>query len=226
MANYTNQPDAGIAPDDVAAGTGGDDFAFELEKQPGNRGGMVLVLLLVLSGGGLYFLYDQSSFAKASDPVTDTSVTDSAATTSALQVIRTQLDDTRRTVAIFERINARPFVAVSQLRSNPFSPARDTTVVEKAPVSQAPTEAERRAQLIAEASQDLAKLKLQSTTVNGENSTCTINRTLLHLGQQIKADPAGTEFVVKRVEIETMDGKPVTRVILSAYDVEFVLTRR
>lgn len=227
MANYNmNQNDAGVAPEDIG-GAAADDFGFELEKQPTNKGAMVLVLLLVLGGGGLYFLYDQSSFAKANDPIADNSAV-TAGTTTTLQAIRTQLDETRRTVAIFERVANRPAIPVGELQTNPFSAVRDTAVVAKAPDGGEPTAAQKRAQLLEQATLDLAKLKLQSTILAGADSTCTItingSRRQLRLGDTIKADT--TEFTVVRVELETVDGKPVTRVILSAHEQEFVLTRR
>ena len=220
--NYgTEAPQGFDASAQSPDGSGGDEFMFEDEKKPINRNLVALLLIVLVGGGGLYVMYNRGGLGNQTPPATagDQEARDwLGGASNALGEMRRNLDETRRMVRVFDRIGKRPQVAVSELKSNPFSVMQSAgpQIVETGAAG--PDVEKLRKQVLA--MEDMKGLHVQSVmaAADKEHSSCVINKTVLRVGQQIVSGK--TEFTIERVEAS----RSGSRVVLSAYGQQFIKT--
>lgn len=170
------------------------DFAFAEEKKPINRNMIVLVLIVVLGGGLVYFMYLRSSVEVEQTPASieagkqiDGFIQNGKANMDQLQKM---LLNTQKVVEVFKQDSAEGQVPTEKLKTNPFQFEQSRTNA-GTPVQQITADPAEQARLAA------AKAQLQTILYSPNGSTCIINGRICSEGQKVTID--SVPFVVKEI---------------------------
>ena len=181
------------------------------EKKPGAGKGVLVLLGLVLVGGGGYFYMKQgpaaADAATAQGPDTVTRFLSDG--DAHVKMMKQMLNNSEKVVQRFRQYPTDTQIPLTSLRSNPFRllpPKGDEPVVRHAD-PEGDREAVRQKERKAAATDAAQKLRLQSIFSSGTTKACLINGKLYRLGQQVDG------FTIEEIE--------PTHVIVSMYEFKF-----
>lgn len=175
-----------------ADGGGGDDefdpsFIGSDGPKARNNGFLVLMALVVLGGGGVYFMKmrtspqsaQASAEVKKANETIDKFLTD---TGKNMESMREMLKGTEKVVQLFQNYSDVPQVKLEALKNNPFQSEGVQEGDPDADAKRLARESEKQKQAVIA---DAQKLKLQSVLANVRVPTCMINGKTYTVGNEI-----------------------------------------
>jgi hypothetical protein len=189
-------------------GDGSSAFMSGEDKKPANKGMVVLLGLVLVGGGGYFYMKQSPQVAEAGPSQTDDTVTkflDSGE--QHVQMMKQMLNNSEKVVQRFRTYPEKTQVPLAGLRANPFrskaAGSDDPNKPYDPKASKGETEvAERRA-----AATDAAKkLRLQSIFSSGTTKACLLNGKLYRLGQEVDGFKI-EDIDPKHIIVTTLDGE-------------------
>jgi hypothetical protein len=171
---------------------GDGSFVSEEAKKPMSKSTLVMVVIIALAIGGMYFMHQRAS-ATAAEP----------ADTKATQVIkqfmsekeknsaqmRKMIDETKAVVDQFLNYPNLKQIPLAELQSNPFrmmAPKDDAAETEAARLKKLKEDQARLSAEKAQIEKAAQSLNLQSIVTSGARKACMINNTLVMEGQSVQ----------------------------------------
>jgi hypothetical protein len=197
-------------PTDESTDSMGDGSAFMSgeEKKPANKGVFVLLGLLLVGGGGYFYMKQSPQVADAAATQNDNTITEFLNSGEQhVQMMKQMLNNSEKVVQRFRAYPEKTQVPLASLRANPFrakaAGSDDPNKTYDPKASKSETEqAERRA-----AATDAAKkLRLQSIFSSGSTKACLLNGKLYRLGQEVDGFKI-EDIDPKHIIVTTLDGE-------------------
>ena len=192
-----------------AMGDGSSAFMSGEEKKPQNKGALALLGLLLVGGGGYFYMKQAPQTAVAAN-ANDTRITEFLNNGEQhVQMMKQMLNNSDKVVQRFRAYPEKTQIPLDQLKNNPFrlKPASPDEPATKAPDSKEGREEIERQERKAVATDAAKKLRLQSIFSSGATKACLMNGKLYRLGQEVEG-----------FKIEEIDPK---HVIVSMFNGEF-----
>ena len=201
----------GQPPADESMDSMGDGSAFMSgeEKKPANKGALVLLGLLLVGGGGYFYMKQSPQTADAAATQHDETINQFLSSGEQhVQMMKQMLNNSEKVVQRFRAYPEKTQVPLTALRNNPFRikpPTGDEPVVRTDP--RAGREEIEKAERRAAATDAAKKLRLQSIFSSGSTKACLMNGKLYRLGQDVEG------FKIEEIEPK--------HVIVSMFEGEF-----
>jgi hypothetical protein len=168
-------------------------------KRPMSRGTMIIFAILVIGGGGLYFMYRQSGpksagaavVAENSDTAKKTISTFLSGGDVSVRSMEKLLRNTEKVVQQFVKYPSVTQVPLGDLRTNPFRQHALTAKSEE-PTSEAMAKKQREEQRLANL-KAVQMLQVQSIMCSETRKACMINNTLYREGGQVD------NFIIEKI---------------------------
>lgn len=190
-------------------GDGSSAFMSGEEKKPANKGALALVGLLLVGGGG-YFYMKQSPKTAVAANADDTRITEFLNKGEQhVQMMKQMLNNSDKVVQRFRSYPSETQIPLAALKNNPFrlKPPGENEPVVRPPDPGRDREEIEKEERRAAATDAAKKLRLQSIFSSGSTKACLMNGKLYRMGQDVDG-----------FKIEDIDPK---HVIVSMFDGEF-----
>lgn len=183
--NFSKQEELQTNDPYGASSAGEQDFSFTEEKKPMNRNAVVLLLIIALGGGLVYFMYMRSnvevtqdaSTAEASQKI-DTFITEGK---QNMIKVEAMLQNTQKVVEVFNQKGSEGQIPTSSLKTNPFAFEEKSAGQPKGAAPAAPLDPSELARAA------LAKAQLQTILYSQTGtSSCIISNRVCSEGQKVK----------------------------------------